>query len=327
MSAPNVVRGFFPLDEQWQLDGSVFTRDLARQMVWLSALLPYKQCEAVFAEIGEQWLSASSIWRQTQKHGQRLLEYVTHEREQVSVERIQFPDARHDHDQRKGVSMDGGMIHIRQEGWKEMKVGLVSGLQHEWEREKPRTRLVHLDYTAVIGTVETFAPALWELSVRNEIPYAGRTAVVADGAAWIWRLCADYFPGSTQIVDWYHARQQLAHAAELRHPDNDVGAQRWYEKMSPHLFHGEVWKIIHDLKQHDISATYFQTHQRRMQYLRFRADGFPIGSGGVESGIKQYKQRLSGPGMRWSRQGAERMLTIRTAVLARHFDDLWEQAA
>jgi hypothetical protein len=67
---------FFPLDKQWQLDRSVFTKEVARQMVWLSGLLPYEQCEAVFAEIGEQWFSASSIWRQTQKHGHRLLDYV-----------------------------------------------------------------------------------------------------------------------------------------------------------------------------------------------------------------------------------------------------------
>lgn len=320
-------KAFFPLDKRWQLDRSRFSYGLSRELVWLGGLLPFESASLAFERFTGYAVPQTTLWEQAKRHGERLHAYEEQRREQVNIERLQWNHQDYDPLAYRSVSMDGGMIHIRQEGWKEMKVGLVSGLQHEWEREKPRTRLVHLDYTAVIGTVETFAPALWELSVRNEIPYAGRTAVVADGAAWIWRLCADYFPGSTQIVDWYHARQQLAHAAELRHPDNDVGAQRWYEKMSPHLFHGEVWKIIHDLKQHDISATYFQTHQRRMQYLRFRADGFPIGSGGVESGIKQYKQRLSGPGMRWSRQGAERMLTIRTAVLARHFDDLWEQAA
>jgi hypothetical protein len=69
------------------------------------------------------------------------------------------------------------------------------------------------------------------------------------------------------------------------------------------------------------------THQRRIQYAQFRADGFPIGSGGVESGIKQYKQRLTGPGMRWSRAGAERMLVIRTAVMTNAMDSLWHHAA
>jgi hypothetical protein len=138
MFALTVVWVFFPLDKQWQLDRSVFTRELARQMVWLSGIVPYEQCEAVFAEIGEQWFGASSIWRQTQKHGQRLLDYVTYQREQVSVERVQLPDAKHDHDQRKGVSMDGGMVNIRGEGWREMKVGTVFDVDLRLERN-PQT--------------------------------------------------------------------------------------------------------------------------------------------------------------------------------------------
>lgn len=61
-------------------------------MVWLSGLLPYEQCEAVFAEIGEQWHSSSSIWRQMQRHGERLQKTVEHQRDQVSVEHVVLPD-------------------------------------------------------------------------------------------------------------------------------------------------------------------------------------------------------------------------------------------
>ncbi len=42
-------------------------------------------------------------------------------------------------------------------------------------------------------------------------------------------------------------------------------------------------------------AGYFATNQRRMQYLETREDGFPIGSGTVESGIKQFRTRFTGP--------------------------------
>jgi hypothetical protein len=70
----------------------------------------------------------------------------------------------------------------------------------------------------------------------------------------------------------------------------------------------------------------FHTRQRRMRYQEFRKEGYPIGSGKVESGIKQFKARLSGPGMRWSRPGAEKMLAIRSAVMADTFDHLWETA-
>lgn len=309
------------------MDRSRFSHALSRELVWLGGLLPFETASIAFERFTGYTVPQTTLWEQAKRHGERLHAYEEQRREQVTIERLQWNHQDYDPLAYRSVSLDGGMIHIRQEGWKEMKVGLVSGLRHNWDIEKPQTCLVDIDYTAVIGSVDSFAPALWELAVRHQIPYAGRTAVVADGAAWIWRLCADYFPGSTQIVDWYHARQQLAQVADTRYPDDDIRARSWYEKMSTHLFQGEVWKIIADLKQHDVSETYFETHQRRMQYLQFRADGFPIGSGGVESGIKQYKQRLSGPGMRWSRQGAERMLTIRTAVLTKHFDDLWEQAA
>jgi hypothetical protein len=63
-----------------------------------------------------------------------------------------------------------------------------------------------------------------------------------------------------------------------------------------------------------------------MQYAQFRAAGFPIGSGGVESGVKQFKQRLTGPGMRWSRPALNRMIVLRSAVLGDSFDRLWDAA-
>jgi hypothetical protein len=63
-----------------------------------------------------------------------------------------------------------------------------------------------------------------------------------------------------------------------------------------------------------------------MQYQEFRENGYPIGSGCVESAIKQFKVRLAGPGMRWSRPAAERMLVIRAAILNHQFDRLWAAA-
>jgi hypothetical protein len=157
-------------------------------MVWLSGLLPYEQCERVFKTIGERWVSASSIWRQTRQHGERLQTYAEQQRQQVSVERIQFPDTKHDHDQRKGVSMDGGMVNIRGEGWRELKVGTVFDVELRLERN-PQTQAleemahgVHVHYTAVLGSKDDFRSALWALAVHYELPTARNRSVVADGA-------------------------------------------------------------------------------------------------------------------------------------------------
>jgi hypothetical protein len=106
-------------------------------MVWLSGLLPYQQCAEVFERIGKVLVGASSNWRQTQQHGQRLQEQVEHQRAQVSVERVTLPLT--DHPEQKGMSLDGGMVNIRGEGWQEMKVGTVFDVQQRLERD-PRTQ-------------------------------------------------------------------------------------------------------------------------------------------------------------------------------------------
>ena len=54
--------------------------------------------------------------------------------------------------------------------------------------------------------------------------------------------------------------------------------------------------------------------------------GQTLGSGFVESGAKQFKARLAGPGMHWSRTGAERLLPIRSAILSGRFDQVWHSA-
>ena len=336
MSVRSVVRGFFPLDEQWQLDNSAFTKEMARQMVWLSGLLPYVQCEAVFAEIGEQWLSASSIWRQTQKHGQRLLEYVEYQREQVGVERIQLLDAKHDHDQRKGVSIDGGMVNIRHEGWREMKIGTVFDVEVGLERNPHTQELdemahgVNVHYTAVLGTKDEFTPALWALAVQHDLPTARNRSVVADGALWIWDVAEDVCPDGRQVVDWYHAVEHLHRAASALYPNekDTHKRQRWFKTYKDLLYMGRIEKIISVLHKRDVSqfATYFERHKRRMQYLEFREEKLPIGSGTVESGVKQFKQRLSGTGMRWHLDNVNRMLVIRAAVLGLEFHSLWHVA-
>lgn len=336
MSVPNVVRAFFPLDEQWQLDGSVFTRGLARQMVWLSGLLPYEQCEAVFAEIAEQWLSASSIWRQTQNHGQRLLEYTEVQREQVSVERIQFPDEKYDHDQRKGLSMDGGMVNIRHQGWRELKVGAIFDVDLRLERNPQTEELdemahgVTVHYTAILGTKDEFRPALWALAVQHHLPTARNRSVVADGALWIWDLAEDVCPDAQQVVDWYHAVEHLYKAAIALYPDDydSHKRKRWFKTHRNNLYMGRIETIISVLHKHDVPqfASYFERHKRRMQYLEFREEGLPIGSGTVESGVKQFKQRLCGTGMRWRWENVNRMLVIRSAVLGNDFHNLWAAA-
>jgi hypothetical protein len=331
-----VAQAIFPLDKQLGLNRTAYSQQMGHKMVWLSGLLPYEQCAAVFQQIGERFIPASSIWRQTQYHGERLQAYVKQQQEQVSVERVVLPDARQDHDRRKALSMDGGMVNIRGAGWRELKVGAVFDVKTHLERNPQTHQLdemahgVNGHYTAVLGAKSDFTPALWALAVRYQLPTAKERAVIGDGAAWVWHVAEDVCPDGRQIVDWFHAVQHLAQAADALYPDECAAQKRqhWLKTYKDHLYMGRIHTIIANLirRQRPDLAGYFETHQRRMQYLEFREERFPIGSGVIESGVKQFKQRLTGPGMRWNADNANRMLLIRAAVLGNDFHDLWQMA-
>jgi hypothetical protein len=307
---------------------------MAQQMVWLSGLLAYGYCVEVFERIGQCCLGNSSLWRQVQKHGERLLQAAQHEQAQVAPERLHLDAASQDHEQPKGVSVDGGMVNIRGEGWKEMKVGVIYDVALQLEYDERTTEYVdmphaqNLAYKAVLGDVTQFGPAVWALAVAQDVPAARQSSVTADGAEWIWKLSADYFPDSVQIVDWFHATDHLAQAAHALFPDQPKQADTWFRQRQDDLFLGNIQPITGPLDAAGLSdhSHYFHTHQRRMQYQEFRENGLPIGSGSVESTVKQFKTRLTASGMRWNRPHAQRMLLIRAAVLDGSFDDQWQAA-
>jgi hypothetical protein len=71
--------------------------------------------------------------------------------------------------------------------------------------------------------------------------------------------------------------------------------------------------------------TYFANHQQQMDYARYRAKHFPIGSGVTEAACKTLvKQRLCYSGMRWKEKGASIVLSLRALVLTQtRWDQFW----
>jgi hypothetical protein len=221
------------------------------------------------------------------------------------------------------------MVNIRDEGWKEFKVGVVGDVGDSTP-DAATERLVHTinpAYTALLGEVTAFEPVLQALVQTHQS--SDRSSITADGAAWIWGIADRNFPESVQIVDWYHAGQHLSVAAHALYPDDPTAASAWHHTRAHDLVAGDVPIILQDLEKAGLveEQHFFQTHQARMQYSTFRDAGYPIGSGSVESEVKQFKIRLAGAGMRWSRPGAERRLLIRAAVLDGSFDTRWALAA
>ena len=335
---------FSPLDHQLQLEDPHLSERVSQLAVWLSGQVPFGKAEAILEKVGQIHLPATTIWRQSQVRGQafqQVEEATQSQAEQVETRAGVVPGEVRVR-QRLGVSMDGVMVHIRTEGWKELKLGCLFEIVPRERKDDQIQELVEvgqaqeLSYTAYLGGPEVFGQRLWAEAKRRHWTQAMDTEVLGDGAVWIWNLAEQHFYDSVPVVDWYHAKSHLVNAAQALLGEGTSSMCHWLKEQETVLFEGQAEAIVDRLRHPSkppadpagvqTEAGYFETNKRRMEYLDRRMEGWLIGSGMVESGAKQYQARMTGPGMQWSREGAERMIPIRSAILSNRFDEVWNQA-
>lgn len=260
-----------------------------------------------------------------------------------------------------GVSIDGAMILIRDEGYREVKIVSISEVVtapeekdalpisemaagHEGDRNRDKKeergrqdelKLLNHSYRAILGDKMAFAPALKGELARRRVNEAAQVSTVNDGAGWIWGLVDAFLPEKrAEILDWCHALENLAKAGKAAFGEGSQEARTWLEKCENELWNGERMKVensLHDLprryKENGKTIRqvkgYIDEHWHRIEYARFRAEGRPIGSGTVESGAKNVVQwRMKRGGQRWCRSGATRML----AALGEVHSNRWDSA-
>lgn len=337
-------RVFSPLDGSLKLSHRQWSESVSELAVWVGGQVSFEVASELLERVGGLKLSAASIWREVQEWGQELLELEEEERQRANATpgREEIIPGTPVSQQRKGAAIDGWMVNIREEGWKEVKLGTVFDVALGEELDPLTQEMVEVGqaanctYVAHLGGPERFGEALWAEALRRDVHAAYDKVCLGDGAAWIWNLCLDYFPEAEQIVDWYHAKDHLCTAVGLAYAHQPERVNRQLKGYETALYLGRASSIaawleeqaqcqagaVEELHQ---QATYFRNNQRRMQYLDYRENLWPIGSGMVESGCKQFQMRLKGPGMRWSRPGAERMLALHASIRSRRFDARWSQ--
>lgn len=337
--------GFSPLDEQLELRDAHWSERVAAWSVWLYGQVSGALATEIFQKLTGLCLPQPSVWRRAQRWGTALQVQEQHQQQaanavplrgQAGPQQLRLP-------QNMGVSMDGTMVCLREEGWKELKVGTVFEVAvspepvDEGKELQERAHAIHSTYVGWLGEPTPFGQVLWSEALRRRVPQAHDTIAIGDGAKWIWNLVQEHFSDSWQVVDWYHATQHLYTAANLVLGEGSAAAAQWVNEMRTPLYQGQVWQVVAGLQdlaaeypsaQHALvkEAGYFENHKRRMQYLEVRDAGLPIGSGMVESACKQFGARFKGAGMRWSRTGAERMIPLRAAILGDRFEEVWQAA-
>lgn len=290
--------------------------------------------------LGEKIQIEESVLRQTTyRHGQ-VAEAI--ERAKVeSLERDMTPASAQP--KQILVSADGAFIHLTTGEWREVKTMVVGEFESGWngKKEEIEVKTGDISYFSRSYRIREFERyALAELH-RRGVDNAERVVTVNDGSEWIQSFADYHIPQAVRILDFRHALDYVVAAGQAVYGENSDAFRRWYQPL-PHLLkHKPPQRTIAELcllttkaesddqlAVIDHARRYLQKREKMLDYPHFRNQGYPIGSGSVESSHKGVvHSRMKQAGMRWAEPHVDPMLTLRNWVCNSRWSEEWSQVA
>ncbi len=157
-----------------------------------------------------------------------------------------------------------------------------------------------------------------------------------DGQRSLWASCAEHLPRSNvvEILDLLHAAEYVWNAAYLFHAEGSAAASAFVRDRVLRILRGEVGYVIGGLRQMATKrglptkkrkkliqiCNYLNHNRHRMRYDEYLGAGYPIASGVIEGACRHLvKDRMERSGMRWTIDGAQAMLDLRSTAI----NDQW----
>jgi hypothetical protein len=178
--------------------------------------------------------------------------------------------------------------------------------------------------------------------MENNVGSEVTKVILCDAHPVLWNYIDHHarFDDYEKLVDFYHTEEHLSKAAEALFGKKSEQAQDWYNTYRTKLLeqNGGASSVIRSmmyyrdrlllsksrLKKLSQEQTFFRRNKHRMTYADFRSRGLPIGSGPVEAACKSIvKTRLCRSGMRWSREGGQRILNLRCYAKSGLWNEFW----
>ena len=264
----------------------------------------------------------------------------------IEIDGTGVPMVRRETEGRQGKGVDG------EAKTREAKLGSIF-TQTEVDKEGyPIRDELSTKYNGGIETAEEFGKRMNQEAMIRGVERAARVCVLGDGAAWIWNIAEEYFPGTTQIIDEYHAREhywknakRVLNVARLFFGKDEKRLRGWTEKRKRELDDGEVEKVIKSIKRLNPSTDeqrgvcrqeigYFENNKHRMRYDQYRRECLFVGSGVIEAGCRSViGQRLKLSGMstgsfgHWTVDGANSIIALRCILMSHRWEDFWQARA
>jgi hypothetical protein len=151
-----------------------------------------------------------------------------------------------------------------------------------------------------------------------------------DVAEWLQGLTDLYCAQAVRILDFAHAAQRIAEVGQPLWGETSPTTQQWLADQLHTLKHTGPQPVLAELRHLQTqqptvvvlttNLAYLEKRVAQMAYPQFQADGWPIGSGMVESANKLVVEaRLKDMGMRWAREQVNPLLALRNLVCSQRW--------
>lgn len=224
-----------------------------------------------------------------------------------------------------GKAADGRMPYVA------MVFNPVPDLPVGHPHRLPATASMQARYLSGLYTLDELGLLLRRQAGQVGMNDAEQWIGLSDGGNGLEHFLKSNFPGpllhGTElqlILDFWHAADSLLKLAKAIHPSDEKQRQGLLTPWCHTMKHEGGGQIVAELEklsfphkpavraQYEETVGYLRNNVHRMDYPRYLANGWCIGSGAMESACKTVvAQRLKLSGMRWGEKGTDDMCQLR----------------
>jgi len=295
--------------------------------------MPFEKARSMLKRMRGVEVSAATVRRHTESHGAAYVAWQAAEVERIEQE-LPEPPAGPD---KQLLSVDGAMVPLVGGEWAEVKT-LVLGVIGEpvIEGGEQKVHASELSYFSRLLPAAKFTRLALVETQQRGVENAGKVIAVADGAEWEQGFIDYHRADAVRILDFPHAAEYVGKIGSAVWGEGTPETQQWLTQQLQCLKHQGPAPVLAELRtlvaahpeRPDLAGclAYLEKREAHMQYPTCQEQGWPMGSGAVESGNKLVVEaRLKGSGMHWAREHVNPMLGLRNAVCSDRWDEAWGQ--
>jgi hypothetical protein len=204
-------------------------------------------------------------------------------------------------------------------------VGKVFNPRAEPTEASPKPHPPAARYQAGLMGLEELGARLRRQAAQVGMDRAEQWVALTDGGNGLDDFMDVHFPRAVRVLDFYHAAEHLAGLAKAFCGGDAAAAEALTGPWSHQMKHEGGAAILATLEALDLKGRpaavleahrlvtgYIRNNLHRMDYPRYREEGWQIGSGHIEAACKTVvNQRLKRSGMRWGGDGADAVCHLR----------------